>query len=85
MFNKMERKVGGEESGGGGLPCPLICKQKVQWNTCGKFLRFTPPPQLHQLVVRCVQLGDVNSLENGQTEVRSVGFWIRNPFPGGSV
>ena len=40
----------------------------------------TPPTQLHEPFMGCLQLGDVDSLENGQTEACTVGFSIRNPL-----
>jgi len=33
----------------------------------------------------CLQLGHVNSLENGQTEACTIGFLIRNPLAGDSM
>ena len=46
---------------------------------------FTPPTQLHEPFMGCLQLGDVDSLENGQTEACAVGCLTRNPLAGDSV
>lgn len=45
----------------------------------------TPPTQLHEPFMGCLQLGDVDSLENGKTEACTVGFSIRNPLAGDSM
>ena len=45
----------------------------------------TPLIQLHEPFMGCLQLGDINSLENGQTEACTVGFSIRNPLAGDSM
>ncbi len=37
----------------------------------------TPPTQLHEPFMGCLQLGHVDSLEDGQTEACTVGFSIR--------
>ena len=42
----------------------------------------TPPTQLHEPFMGCRQLGDVDLLENSQTEAYTVGFLIRNPLAG---
>jgi len=48
-------------------------------------LRSTPLTQLHKPFMGCLQLGGVDSLENGLTEACSVGFSIRNPLAGDSM
>jgi hypothetical protein len=45
----------------------------------------TPPIQLHEPFMGCLQLGDVDSLENGKMEAYTVGFSIRNPLAGDSL
>ncbi len=45
----------------------------------------TPLTQLHKPFIGCLQLGDVDSLENDQTEACTVGFSIRNPLAGDSM
>lgn len=47
--------------------------------------RSTPRAQLHEPFMGCLQLGDVNSLENGQTEAGTVSFSTRNPLAGDSM
>jgi hypothetical protein len=48
-------------------------------------LRSTTLTQLHEPFMGCLQLGGVESLENGVTEACSVGFSIRNPLAGDSM
>jgi hypothetical protein len=45
----------------------------------------TPLIQLYEPFMGCFQFGDVDSLENGQTEACTVGFSIRNPLAGDSM
>ena len=45
----------------------------------------TPLTQLHEPFVGCLQLGHVDSLENGQAEACNVGLSIRNPLAGDSM
>jgi hypothetical protein len=45
----------------------------------------TPPTQLHEPFMGCLQLGGVDLLENGQTEACTVGFSIRNPLASDSM
>ena len=52
-------------------------------------LRQTPGSalltQLHEPFIGCLQLRDVDSLENSQTEACTIDFSIRNPLAGDSM
>ena len=50
-----------------------------------KTLGSTSLTQLYEPFMGCLQLGGVDSLENGLTEACSVGFSIRNPLVGDSM
>ena len=45
----------------------------------------TPLTELHEPFMGYLQLGDVNSLENGQTKAYTVGFSISNPLAGDRI
>jgi len=45
----------------------------------------TPLTQLHEPFMGCLQVGDVDSLENGQTEACTIGVSIRNPLASDSI
>jgi len=48
-------------------------------------LGSTPPIQLYEPFMGCLQLGHIDLLENSQTEACTVGFSVRNPLAGDSM
>lgn len=60
--------------------CLLILERTVGWRSCD---RLQDQPHQHNcmnLFTGCFQLGDVDPLENSQTEACTVGFSTRNPL-----
>jgi hypothetical protein len=80
----MERKLGVKWFGGGSAAL-LYFEREGPMAQLRQAPGSTPPTQLHEPFMGCLQLGDVDSLENGQMEARTVGFSIRNPLAGDSM